>query len=160
MVTCESSCDKEYMCNIKALLLLVWKLWPRLKFLSTQPMRTWTLGLWHKFPRHICPGSLKIWIWISKFMSSIKTILKIYKRVWKSISLSYDAMHTRLKLLIYMQVDDKESRNWFYLGSKGQMSRSKWYKTFQNLNNIHVNLWKPKWGRSPSFDPSNEGGFA
>ena len=45
-----------HMCNMKALPLLVWKLWPRLKFLSTQPMRTPTrtptLGLWHKLPRH------------------------------------------------------------------------------------------------------------
>ena len=42
------------MCNMKTLPLLVWKLWPRLKVLSTQPTRTRTPTplLWHKLPRH------------------------------------------------------------------------------------------------------------
>ena len=41
-----------HMCNMRTLPLLVWKLWPKLKFSSTQPTRTPTLGLWHKLPGH------------------------------------------------------------------------------------------------------------
>ena len=37
---------------MKALSLLVRKLWPRLKFLFTHPTRTRTVGLWHSLPGH------------------------------------------------------------------------------------------------------------
>ena len=47
------------MCNMKALSLLVRKLWPRLKFLFTHHTRTPTVGQYDiSFP-DIRPGSLK-----------------------------------------------------------------------------------------------------
>ena len=57
MVPCERSCHKEYTYEImKALSLMVWKLCPRLKFLSTQPTPTRTVGLWQcKGPCAIVP---------------------------------------------------------------------------------------------------------
>ena len=38
--------------HVKALLLMVFKLWPMLKFLFKQPTLTPTPGLWHKLPGH------------------------------------------------------------------------------------------------------------
>ena len=65
IITCERSCHKEYMCNMKGLSVLVWKFWPRLKveaFVHTHtPTGTLTLGLAYDISSpEIRPGLLKI----------------------------------------------------------------------------------------------------
>ena len=54
--------QRIHICNMKTLSLLIWKLWPRLKFLFTHHILTRMLGVMKFGSSDICSGSRKSWL--------------------------------------------------------------------------------------------------